>query len=159
MTDDAVTTEEGMEASDLKGNVVQRRARRPSVLAYTQTLQKFAFTFQNVSVYVPKEKGCCRCWTSCCAGASRCFCLVKPLSMYLMDNFGWAVEQTDPYHALNDASGFVQSGQMVLVLSPDTQYSSALIQTCTYEYMSSLSCRPSSNTYFIVFLLLFCFYD
>ena len=51
--------------------------------------------------------------------------------MYMSEHFGWAVEKRDPYYALNETSGYVKSGQMVLVLSPETQFSSALIQTLT----------------------------
>jgi len=49
----------------------------------------------------------------------------------MVQNWGWTVEQRDAYYALNETSGYVKSGQMVLVLSPDMQFSSALIQTLT----------------------------
>lgn len=106
----------------------QRLVRRASVKSYVETLKPFVVTFQDLSVYVPKEKGCCNGENNC---FSKCFCMKQPLAQFMSENFGYAVEKTDPYYALDETSGYVKSGQMVLVLSPDTQFSSALIQTLT----------------------------
>lgn len=117
--------EQGVEAPAKKARP-QRLVRRASVKSYVQNLHPFALTFQDLSVYVPKEKGCCTD-----NFFSKCYCLKQPLSSWMTENLGWAVEKRDPYYALNETSGYVKSGQMLLVLSPDTQFSSALIQTLT----------------------------
>ena len=104
--------------------VMARGLSRASVKAYVETLKPFSISFQDLSVYVPREKGFC-------PGITCCPCLKQPLSYYMMETFGWAVEQRSPYYALQETTGYVKSGEMVLVLTPDTQYSSALIQTLT----------------------------
>lgn len=119
--------EEGAEAPDKNQARPHRLVRRASVKSYVDNLHPFAITFQDLSVYVPREKGFC----SDGEGVSKCACLTQPLASLMSETFGYAVQKTDPYYALNDTSGFVKTGQMVLVLSPDTQFSSALIQTLT----------------------------
>lgn len=121
----AEEADEGVEAPAPIIKPRESMVRRASVRNYVESLQPFALTFQDLSVYVPKEEGCCNCMYD------NFYCLYSPLSNLMTNGFGWAVEQTDPYYALQETTGYVQSGQMVLVLSPDTQYASALIQTLT----------------------------
>jgi ABC-type uncharacterized transport system YnjBCD ATPase subunit len=118
------TTPHSSTQNDTRG-VIERHVLSASVKAYVETLHPFAVTFQDLSVYVPREKGCLP------GIMSSCPCLHKPLSRCMMENFGWAVEQRSPYYALQETSGYVKSGQMLLVLTPDTQYAAALIQTLT----------------------------
>ena len=124
--DPAADADDGVETPlEDRTVMMKREGRRASVKSYVETLQPFAITFQDLSVYVPQEKGCC---TGTGAFLS---CIYKPLRTCMTENYGWAIEQRDPYYALQETTGYVQSGQMVLVLSPDTQYASALIQTLT----------------------------
>ena len=85
--------------------VIRRLARRASVKKYVEALQPFAITFQDLSVYVPRENGCCADTTG-----SLLSCITKPFQHCMTDNLGWAVEQTDPYYALQETTGYVQSG-------------------------------------------------
>ena len=116
--------DDGAKEEAFDRGIYVRKLQRASVRAYVQTLQEFSVTFQDISVYVPKEKGCC-------TNMNRFSCLCDPLGRYCFEYHGWAISKQDPYYALLETTGYVKSGEMVLVLSPDTQYSSALIQTLT----------------------------
>lgn len=126
------------ESQASSGTAATRRlVKRESVKTYVNALKPFALTFQDLSVYVPREKGCC-------SKMSAFGCCFYPIRNAMVENMGWAVEQKDPYYALKETTGYVENGQMVLTLTPDTQYASALIQTITgrlsdkYEVVGSI---------------------
>jgi hypothetical protein len=98
--------------------VMPRMAKRSSVREMIDKLQPFTLAFDRLTVHVPGVAGCCAC--SC-----------GPLQHYATEYMGWSVEKTDPFYALNDVSGYVQTGEMLLVLGSDPQYSSTLIQALT----------------------------
>jgi hypothetical protein len=61
--------------------------------------------------------------------ATGCQCRVSPFDFYAQEYLGVAVESRNAVNALEDVSGHVKTGEMILVLSSEQACASALLRT------------------------------
>ena len=87
-----------------------KTAQRESVRKAVESRGDLTLTWENLTVHVDQDKA-------------------KSKYAFTKDNFGLGVDDRPSYNALQRVSGWLTTGEMVLVLSPDQQSASALLQT------------------------------
>ena len=82
--------------------------------------KEFVLSFEDITVHVPsKSKGC----LSCCSNKN------SPLRHYGQEYFGMSVEQRDAFYTLDRVSGYVKSGETLLVLGKSGSGKSTLLKS------------------------------
>jgi ABC-type multidrug transport system ATPase subunit len=77
--------------------------------------------------------------------ATGCQCRVSPFDFYAQEYLGVAVESRNAVNALEDVSGHVETGEMVLVLSSEQACASALLRTLSGRTVDELQGTISLN--------------
>lgn len=95
------------------------RITSAGIQTYVDEKDSNTLSFENLTVHVPGGGWAC------------CNCLDSPLKHYAQEYLGMSVDDRPSLYALDDVSGHVSAGEMVLVLTSETQYSSTLIRALT----------------------------
>jgi ABC-type multidrug transport system ATPase subunit len=77
--------------------------------------------------------------------ATGCQCRVSPFDFYAQEYLGVAVESRNAVNALEDVSGHVKTGEMVLVLSSEQACASALLRTLSGRTVDEVQGTMSLN--------------
>ena len=78
--------------------------------------QKYALSFENLTVYVPgTTKNCCHS-------------MGNPFGKFMQEYLGMQTEEKDPFYSLDAVSGYLKSGELCLVLGSNDQSKSTLLR-------------------------------
>lgn len=97
-----------------------KTAQRESVRKAVESRGDLTLTWENLTVHVDQDKA-------------------KSKYAFTKDNFGLGVDDRPSYNALQRVSGWLTTGEMVLVLSPDQQSASALLQTVSGRLVTGVA--------------------
>ena len=86
---------------------------------------KYVLSFEKLTIFVPSVK------------KSRCFANGNPVANFSHEYLGVQITEREPFYALDGVSGWLETGQMCLVLGGEQQNKSALLRV--------LSGRPNNK--------------
>ena len=102
------------------------RIRSASVRELVHQKRDITLSFENLTVHVPASG-----WNGggCCTSKSNT--LLSPVKQFAQEYLGMTTELGEPFYALQDVSGYIQTGEKILVVGSANENTSILIRALT----------------------------